>query len=1234
MSKSLKSKILMVCFIVLTCSILLGTMFSVNWNMKNAKAESQITEYYAVIPKGVYDQKGIRTINAPAQDAKTVTIEISRISGGGTGRYIGIVVGNETTEEQPGANLEFNVFYPQSGGVSYTFDLDKKEASLAGFKWTVENPTYFGLFNLDKISDSLYGTFVIKAYDDKGTDLGVQSLGESFSVGQNLVTFDTDGGTAIDPIAVNDNVAFALPLSPVKDDHVFSAWYLDENLTELFEEGMTVTENTTLYAKWIADSQITEYYAVTQKGVYDQKGIITMNTPAQDAKTVTIEISRISGGGTGRYIGIVVGNETTEEQPGANLEFNVFYPQPGGVSYTFDLEKKEASLAGFKWTVENPTYFGLFNLDKISDSLYGTYIIKAYDDKGTDLGIQALDGSFSVGQNLVTFDTDGGTAIDPIAVNDNVAFALPLSPVKDDHVFSAWYLDENLTEPFNEGMTVTENTTLYAKWISISSEGYTVKKYAMSGYYDYPQSLVSRFAPDPKAQYVTMEYTVLERNTETLAKQLGIAVANTNNVRWLAYQNISEEWLNVGTQTESYKHIITFDIKEGSAKYTILKNNTESVMYLSDTFTPSEYSHYGFTLQNSGLEAILFVKCYDNTGKDLGVVAANGGWYIYGALQGDGNRLTDFSNDDFLITGGVCQWYEHSYQEMSLDNSRIYTTVADSKLIAKGAKGNVLVIKNPDRQADINGVIGSTGTFGIQFGTGLTKSDIDKGGTLVIRTWSENANYLQYGGIYSIDNGFNKVDIELIQNIATKNGDNFISWELTNEQLKAICDEEGNFNGFQLTLPASGPNDYTIYIDEIYYKIPVTVELKDENGSSLGSVNVYSGEALPDGIKIPEKSGYLALGWSETQGGYDIYDTDAIGFDEEVLTLYACYAKELDNPSEIIGVYANAETGKYFELTIDGKVNCLTGAVNYVKYKAAQNVIVFDNTIVCSFSNDVIIIDSIEYKKQTTVYTVIYNVLGNEYQVLKVPKGYKAINLEYDNQDYIFSGWQNEGVQYTFGIVETDLVLNANVQLNEISDSDYSSFENSYYNNETGVIYILRKDASGVRILIKVQNGQATELGVYQITVTNKMLNNGSMYQFNVSEKDGYVNSLVVDGKNYWRFDQELKFVIHYNDSEETEHIDTITIGKDENYILEKPQDPTRDGYIFKGWITADGKEYTFNQTITETTEIYAVWEKINASQPIETKSPIGAIVLTSASVVIILASVAMIIIKGKKKNG
>lgn len=86
----------------------------------------------------------------------------------------------------------------------------------------------------------------------------------------------------------------------------------------------------------------------------------------------------------------------------------------------------------------------------------------------------------------ITFDSQGGDSIHPITTA--IAQSLP-SPTKDGFTFAGWYLDEEYTEDSKISLpyTVTESTTLYAKWqqnftVTFNSQGGSAIPSQTTGY--------------------------------------------------------------------------------------------------------------------------------------------------------------------------------------------------------------------------------------------------------------------------------------------------------------------------------------------------------------------------------------------------------------------------------------------------------------------------------------------------------------------------------------------------------------------------------------------------------------------------------------------------------------------------------------------------------------------------------------------------------------------------------
>ena len=61
--------------------------------------------------------------------------------------------------------------------------------------------------------------------------------------------------------------------------------------------------------------------------------------------------------------------------------------------------------------------------------------------------------------------------------------------------------------------------------------------------------------------------------------------------------------------------------------------------------------------------------------------------------------------------------------------------------------------------------------------------------------------------------------------------------------------------------------------------------------------------------------------------------------------------------------------------------------------------------------------------------------------------------------------------------------------------------------------------------------------------------------------------------------------------------IESITIGKDTELTL--PKEPTRDGYVFKGWVDKNETPIYNKVLLAEDTTLYAVWEKDATSNKI-----------------------------------
>ena len=79
------------------------------------------------------------------------------------------------------------------------------------------------------------------------------TLYAKWTINTYTVTFNTDGGSAVDSQTVNYNSTATTPTAPTKTGYTFAGWYTDAGCTNSYDFLTAVTESITLYAKWTVE---------------------------------------------------------------------------------------------------------------------------------------------------------------------------------------------------------------------------------------------------------------------------------------------------------------------------------------------------------------------------------------------------------------------------------------------------------------------------------------------------------------------------------------------------------------------------------------------------------------------------------------------------------------------------------------------------------------------------------------------------------------------------------------------------------------------------------------------------------------------------------------------------------------------------------------------------------------------------------------------------------------------
>lgn len=85
--------------------------------------------------------------------------------------------------------------------------------------------------------------------------------GEETPSETRTITFDTNGGSGIPPVSKAPGSEISAPADPTKEGYIFGGWYTDNGtFNNAFTFNVMPEADITLYARWIADIDITETY--------------------------------------------------------------------------------------------------------------------------------------------------------------------------------------------------------------------------------------------------------------------------------------------------------------------------------------------------------------------------------------------------------------------------------------------------------------------------------------------------------------------------------------------------------------------------------------------------------------------------------------------------------------------------------------------------------------------------------------------------------------------------------------------------------------------------------------------------------------------------------------------------------------------------------------------------------------------------------------------------------------
>ena len=253
---------------------------------------------------------------------------------------------------------------------------------------------------------------------EKGLTIDVK-----YDLDEHTLTFETNGGSAINPVTVRHGNAVARPTDPTKDKYTFIGWYADPEFTEEYDFATVLEADKTIYAKFeLTSTPIGDIYVR-----YDVLHIKQLPDGTYDLANA--EVEHLSA-------------------------------------------KKDTTVTA---VIKDYRATHHVNVNRTLSKLTGTAIQPYMGVDGKPV-YTILTVYYDLDFHTLTFDTMGGSKIAPETVRHGLTVAKPKDPVNGGYIFDGWYTDKTFRHRYDFSTPLTEDITIYAKWFLIVLPGVTVKK--------------------------------------------------------------------------------------------------------------------------------------------------------------------------------------------------------------------------------------------------------------------------------------------------------------------------------------------------------------------------------------------------------------------------------------------------------------------------------------------------------------------------------------------------------------------------------------------------------------------------------------------------------------------------------------------------------------------------------------------------------------------------------------
>ncbi len=352
-------------------------------------------------------------------------------------------------------------------------------------------------------------------------------LKAKWEIGVYKITFDSNGGTAVDTISNKYGEKVEKPSDPTKTGYTFAGWFESSSLFA-YTFNTIEARDVELKARWIINQytitfntdggdnnveDITKDYGTTVTmptnptktgysfaGWFEEGSSVAYVFSTIEARNVSLKakwtinqysISFDSNGGTivatiTKDFGTSVVEPTAPTKPGSN--FLGWFEEGSSIAYVFSTIEARNVLLKAKWgdAEEHSIIFdsdGGSSVDTIikrtglsisapTNPTKTGYSFAGWFEEGSNVAYVfstmenrniVLKAKWTINQYSITFNSNGGSAVNNITEDYGAEVVAPSDPTRSGYVFLGWF-EEGQTTPYEFNKIEARNITLKAKW--------------------------------------------------------------------------------------------------------------------------------------------------------------------------------------------------------------------------------------------------------------------------------------------------------------------------------------------------------------------------------------------------------------------------------------------------------------------------------------------------------------------------------------------------------------------------------------------------------------------------------------------------------------------------------------------------------------------------------------------------------------------------------------------------